>query len=169
MPEAVFDVDLVEVGNHVLSLVFGVINFFDAVENDGEDDFVGQDACVVQEVAVALLDAFDGGLEHVFGLTVDADADRQLDSPFGGPLEQRQQSVAGRVSGLVGVLVEAADLLFVDRDGEDLLLFKFVGMVFVAFDDHEAVILVEPYFGGHEEYLGEEVLLFEQLFVVWLF
>lgn len=59
MSEAVFEIDLVEVTDHVLGLVLGIVYFLDTVEDDGEDDLVGHYACALQEVLVALLDAFD--------------------------------------------------------------------------------------------------------------
>lgn len=76
MPEPVLEVYLVEVADHVLGLILGVVDLLDAVEDDRHDDFMRHDASALQKVLVALLDALDGGLQHVLGLAVDADADR---------------------------------------------------------------------------------------------
>lgn len=58
MSEAIFDVNFIEEGDHIFSLIFRVVDFFDAIEDDCEDDFVGHNAGVLQKIAVALLDAF---------------------------------------------------------------------------------------------------------------
>lgn len=76
MPEPVLEIYLVEVADHVLGLVLRVIDLLDSVEDNRHDDFMRHDASALQEVLVALLDALYGGFEHVFGLAVDADADR---------------------------------------------------------------------------------------------
>lgn len=60
MSKAVFEVDFIEVADHVFGLVFGVIDFLNAVEDNSHDDFVRHDSCVVKEVFVAFLDAFYG-------------------------------------------------------------------------------------------------------------
>lgn len=58
MSEAIFDVNFIEEGDHIFCLIFRVVDFFDAIEDDCEDDFVGHNAGVLQKIAVALLDAF---------------------------------------------------------------------------------------------------------------
>lgn len=89
VPEAVLEVDLIEIGYHILGLILAVVDLFDAVEDDSHDDLVGHDAGVVEEVLVALLDALYCRFQHVLRLGVDADADRQLYSSFGCSLEKR--------------------------------------------------------------------------------
>lgn len=54
--------------------------------------------------------------------------------------------MACRVASCIGILVEVADFALVDGDGEHLLLLEFVGVVFVALDHHEALVLVETDF-----------------------
>ena len=76
--ETVLEIDLIEIGDHILGLILAVVDLFDAVEDDSHDDLVGHDAGVVEEVLVALLDALYCGFQHVLRLGVDADADRQL-------------------------------------------------------------------------------------------
>lgn len=94
----------------------------------------------------------------MLGLTIHAHANRQFDSSLGGPLEKRQETVASGVACAVGVFVEVADLFLVDCDGKYFFLFEFIGVVFVALDDHEAVIFMEFNFGRNEEDLWEKVL-----------
>lgn len=90
MPKAILQVNLIEVADHILSLILWVIDLLNAIEDDYENDLMRHDACVIEEVFIAFLDAFDGGLQHVLWFWVYADADGQLDSPFGCPLEKRE-------------------------------------------------------------------------------
>jgi hypothetical protein len=76
--------------------------------------------------------------------------------------------VACWVFGAVGIFIEVAYLFLVDGDGQYFLLLEFVGMILVAFDDHESVIFVQFDLRRCQEDLGKEVLLLEKLFVVWL-
>ncbi len=64
------------------------------------------------------------------------------------------------------VVVKWADNLLVDGDGEDFLLFELVLVAFVAFDDSEALFVIETYLRGHEKDFGEKVLLVEDAVVV---
>jgi hypothetical protein len=77
--------------------------------------------------------------------------------------------VARWVTGGIGVFVEVADLALVDGDGEHLFLLELVGVVLIALDDHESLVLVQSYLRGHQEDLGEEVSLLQDLLVVGLF
>ena len=69
----------------------------------------------------------------------------------------------------VWILVEVSYFFFVDGYGQNFLFFEFIWVVLVAFDYEEAFVFVETYFGRHEEYLGEEILLLEYLLIVRLF
>ena len=60
VPETVLDVYFSEEGDHVLGLVLRGVDLLDTVENDYHDDFMWHDACLLQEVLVTLLHAFDG-------------------------------------------------------------------------------------------------------------
>lgn len=70
--------------------------------------------------------------------------------------------------GAIGIFIKVAYLFLVDGDGQYFLLLEFVGMILVAFDDHESVVFVQFDLGRRQEDLGKEVLLFEKLFVVRL-
>ena len=72
--KSILDIDLFEEGDHVLGLVVGVIDFFDSVENNGNYYFVWKYPRLLDKGLVALLDALDSVLQHVFGLAVHADA-----------------------------------------------------------------------------------------------
>jgi hypothetical protein len=74
-----------------------------------------------------------------------------------------------RVPSGVGVLVEVSDFLLVDGDGEDLFFLELVRVVLIALDHEESLVLMQPDFGGYEEDFVEEVLLLEDLLIVWLF
>ena len=76
--------------------------------------------------------------------------------------------MASRVTGSVGVLIEIADLSFVDSDWEHLFLLELVRVVLIALDDHEPLVFVQADLGGHEEDLGEEVSLLQDLLIVGL-
>ena len=70
--------------------------------------------------------------------------------------------------GAIGIFIKVAYLFLIDGDGQYFLLLEFVGMILVAFDDHESVVFVQFDLGRRQEDLGKEVLLFEKLFVVRL-
>lgn len=89
VPKAILEVDLIEIADHIFGLVLGVVDLLDAVEDDSEDDLVGHDARILQEVLIALLDALYGRFQHVLWLGVHADADCQLYATFGCSLEKR--------------------------------------------------------------------------------
>lgn len=67
-----------------------------------------------------------------------------------------------------GILVEVFNLFFVDCDRKYFLLLKLIRMCFVAFYYHEAMIFMELYFARSKEDFGEEVLFFEDFFIVGL-
>lgn len=62
LPKTVFDVDFAEERDHILSLVLRGIQVLYPIKNNHHDDLVRHDACLLQEVLVALLDALDSGL-----------------------------------------------------------------------------------------------------------
>ena len=74
--KAILDVDFIEEANHVLGLVLGIVDFFDAVENNYQDDLMGHDARVLQKIPITLLDALYCRLQHVLCLRVHAHAYR---------------------------------------------------------------------------------------------
>ena len=125
-------------------------------------------SCIVQKVAIALLYSFDSGLEHMLGLAVNTYANGQLNSAFRCSFEQREQPMTCRVLGFVWILIKASYLFLIDSDRENFLFLEFVWVIFVSFDNHESMIFVQSYFGGHEKNFGEEVLFFEQFLVIWL-
>lgn len=76
--------------------------------------------------------------------------------------------MAGGVAGCLWIFVEVADFLLVYGDGQHFLLLKLVWMVFVALDHHQSLVLVQADLGGHQEDLGEEVLVLQDFLVVRL-
>lgn len=72
------------------------------------------------------------------------------------------------MAGRLGIFVEVADFLLVYGDGQHFLLLELVGVVFIALDDHQPLVLVQADLGGHQEDFGEEVLVLEDLLVVRL-
>ena len=54
--------------------------------------------------------------------------------------------MACRVACCIRIFVEIADLALVDGDGQHLLLLEFVGVVFVALDHHETLVLMQSNF-----------------------
>lgn len=88
MRKAVLDIYFCEVRDHIFGLVFGVVDFFDSVEDDNHDDLMRHDSGIIEEVTVAFLYALDGGLKHVLGLTVYTDTNGQLNPPLRSSLEE---------------------------------------------------------------------------------
>jgi len=104
----------------------------------------------------------------VLRLAVHAHADRQLDPPFLGALEQRQQPMARRI-GLLGLclqLLSGKPSAVLARKGLEgyglnLLFLKLVRVLRVAPDHHQPVLWMQFDFGRGQEYLGEVVLPLE--------
>lgn len=64
MTKTVLQVELVEITDHIFSLVFGIVDFFNAIKDDNHDDLVRHDACLLIKVLIALLNAFNCRFEH---------------------------------------------------------------------------------------------------------
>jgi hypothetical protein len=88
MREAVLDIYFGEVRDHIFRLVFGVVDFFDSVEDDNHNDLMRHDSSIIKEVTVAFLYALDGRLKHVLWLTVYTDTNGQLNPPLRSSLEE---------------------------------------------------------------------------------
>jgi hypothetical protein len=164
--EAIFDVDLVEEGYHILCLVFGVIEMFYSIVYHDHYYLVRRNPGLVQKLQIALLNALYGRLQHVLRLAVHTNAYRQLYPPILRPSKQRQQPIARQP--FRGVLDSRRDVqvlyfLLVDLDGPHRSLFELVGVVLCAADDLDAFGAVQPYLFWLEEDLREEVLALEQV------
>lgn len=72
MPKPVLQVPLIEVANHVLSLVLAIVDLLNSVEDHHENNLVRHYSCLLVEVFVALLNSLYRRLQHVLWLTVDA-------------------------------------------------------------------------------------------------
>jgi hypothetical protein len=70
MPESVLDVDFGEVADHVLGLIFGVIDLLYSVKYYDEYYFVRHDTCFLQKVFIALLNTFNGRFQHMLRFTI---------------------------------------------------------------------------------------------------
>lgn len=159
MPESIFDIDLIEEGDHIFSLILGVVNFFNAVEDNTQDNLMGHDASIIQKISITLLNTLYCRLQHVLWLTVHTYANGQLDPTFGCASEKRKKPVTCRVLGCIRVFIEVSYLFLVDGDRKHLFLFKFVRMVLVTFDDHESIVFVQLDLRWHQENLRKEILL----------
>lgn len=93
------------------------------------------DPCFLEEVAVTLLDPFDGCFEHVLRLTVHTHADRQPDLPATSLLEQGEEPVARWVGSLL-----IFQFLGVSLDIHDIFLFELVWMILCPLDNHQSFI-----------------------------
>ena len=173
MPKSILDVDFVEEGDHIFGLVFGGIEVFNAIKDDYYYDLVGHDACIIEEVLVALLDALYGCLQHVLRLTVHADTNRQLYMALLRAFEQRKQSVAcwvfdSSVLILFGVYGKLVYLVFVDLYGFYFLFLVLIGLLPISLDYFDPCVFVQPDFGRLQEDLREEILHLEDFIVVGL-
>jgi hypothetical protein len=74
----------------------------------------------------------------------------------------RCSALAFRVDG------KTVDFLLVEQDGEYILLFAFIGVILIALDDLETLLLVQFDLAWLEEDLGEEVLKLEDSIIVRL-
>ena len=117
MSEAILDIDFVEEGDHILGLIFRVVDLFNAIEDDCENNLMRHNPSIIKKIAVTLLDTFDRRFKHMFGLTIDTHANGKFDSAFGSASEQRKQTVSCRVSRSIRILIEVAYFFLVDCDG----------------------------------------------------
>ena len=58
MSESIFDIDLIKEGYHVFSLVSGVIDFFNTIEDHTQNYFMGHYTCIIKKISIALLNTF---------------------------------------------------------------------------------------------------------------
>ena len=101
----------------------------------------------------------------MFRLTVDTNADGQLNSSVPGPSEQGDQSVTCQFTrGLPSLLThpEPPDLSLVDVDGPNWRLVAFVRLVLQTRDYLDSFGRMESYFLRLQEYFGKEILFFKQ-------
>lgn len=136
MPKTILQIDLIEIRDHIFSLIFRIIDFFDSVKDDNENNFMWHDSGIVQKVLIALLNTLYSRFKHMLWLTVHADTNCQLNSSFRCALKEWQKSVSGRMTNSIRILIEISNLFLIDSDREHLFFFEFIGMVFISFDHH---------------------------------
>ena len=95
--ETIFDINFVEEGNHVLSLVFGVIEMFYSIKNNDHNDLMRTNSSFLQKLFIALLDAFNCRFKHMFLLAEYANANGHLDSSFPCSSKERYKAIAGQL------------------------------------------------------------------------
>lgn len=59
------------------------------------------------------------------------------------------------------------NFVFVDADGQNFFLFGSIGEVGIPFDDFQSLISMKLDFRRDQEYLWEEILLFEESIIIW--
>lgn len=64
------------------------------------------------------------------------------------------------------IFIEVFYLLLVDCNRQDLLFLEFIWMCFVPFHDHQPMIFMQLDLTGRQEDLWEEILFFEDFFII---
>lgn len=136
MPETIFVIEFIEIGDHVLCLVFAVVNFLNAVENADENNFVAHDACFFKEMFVTLLYTFYRVFQHMFWFAVNTDTDRQSYLPAACLFEQRKQPMP--CWPCLPVLVRY--LLRIDLNILYIFFFKLVRSFLTSFNNNQSFI-----------------------------